>query len=111
MSSLFDHLQYVDSSDQLADEHNDLSDQSNDMVDEDVSSQGSLEEEKEAPLKTRNKTTKIDFKSLTFNQRQALWRNEIDRLIEISKFFDKFEDSFSISTAQTEDKDHAQAAA
>jgi hypothetical protein len=111
MSSLLDHPQYVESTEQLSDDQNDLSYNSNDMIDYDDSSQGSFEEEKEAPLKPGNKTTKIDFKSLTFNQRQALWCNEIDRLIEISKFFDKFEDSVSISTAQTEDKDHPQAAA
>ena len=111
MSSLLDHPQYVESSEQLSDDHNDLSDHSNDMIDYDDSSQGSFEEEKETPLKPVNKTTKIDFKSLTFSQRQALWCNEIDRLIEISKLFDKRENLFSVWTAQTEDKDHPQALA
>jgi hypothetical protein len=97
MSSLLDRPQYVESPEQLlSDDHNNLSDHSNDMIDNDDSSQGSFEEEKEASFKPGKKTTKIDFKSLTFSQRQALWCNEIDRLIEISKFFDKRENLFFV---------------
>lgn len=110
VSSLLDEPQYVESSDQFSDEHDDLSEQSIDMKDDDDSSQSSFEEEKEAPLKPGN-TKKIDIKSLSNNQRQALWRDEIDRLILVSKFFDQAQDSVSISTAQTEDKDHPKAAA
>ena len=80
MSSLLDDPQYVESSDQFSDEHDDLSEQYIDMKDDDDSSQSSFEEEKEAPLKPGN-TKKIDINSLSNNQRQALWRDEIDRLI------------------------------
>jgi hypothetical protein len=79
-SSLLDEPQYVESSDQFSDEHDYLSEQSIDKKDDDDSSQSSFEEEKEDPLKPGN-TKKIDINSLSNNQRQALWRDEIDRLI------------------------------